>query len=137
MALEKTDSAISTAPYFIGFHLPDEPYGFMSNWYSCEFIIDGKKYNCTEQYMMEQKALLFGDTEIAKKIMNTNAPDEMQDLGQKPKGFDSVVWDGYKQLLVYKAVKAKFEQNTDLQEQLLNTGNARLAECSNSDINET
>jgi len=125
---------INTTQCFIGFHMPDEPYGFLSNWYMCEFSVDGKKYNCVEQCMMEQKALLFGDTDIAGKIMATSDQSEMQALGRQAKGFDSVVWNGHKQLIVYKALYAKFSQNADLKTKLLATGDARLAECSRSDL---
>lgn len=118
---------------FIGFHLTNEPFGFLSNWWPCRFQLDGKVYTCSEQYMMEQKALLFGDTETAEKIMNEEDPAEMQRLGRNASGLVPVVWDAYKQLIVYKALKAKFSQNYDLRAKLLATGHARLAECSRSD----
>ena len=47
----------------IGFHNPDEPYGFLSNWYLSEFTIDGITFSSMEQYMMYQKAVLFEDAE--------------------------------------------------------------------------
>jgi len=36
-----------------------------SQHHICKFYIEEKLYNCSEQWMMEQKALLFGHKEIA------------------------------------------------------------------------
>ena len=41
--------------------------GIYSQWYPSNFVIDGVEYNCAEQYMMHQKALLFSDEKIANK----------------------------------------------------------------------
>ena len=122
-----------TAPSAVLFHKPEEENGYLSNWYPCEFVIQGKKYCCTEQYMMEQKALLFGDTAIAQKIMETTDPQEMQTLGQAVSNFDQTAWNGMKQLIVYRATLEKFRQNPSLRQKLLETGNKLLVECSRSD----
>ena len=34
------------------FHLPEEPYGFLSNWYLSPFDLDGVHYTSMEQYIM-------------------------------------------------------------------------------------
>lgn len=39
----------------------EEPYGYLSQWYGCSFEHDGITYRSTENWMMYQKALLFGD----------------------------------------------------------------------------
>ena len=39
-----------------------------SNHYKSPFTLDGKVYNCVEQYAMEQKALLFNDRDTAKIV---------------------------------------------------------------------
>lgn len=98
-----------------------------------DFIVDGKTYNCVEQYMMEQKALLFGDKATADKIMSTTDQQEMQDLGRQAKGYNSRIWNGSKQLIVYKAVYEKFKQNPDLARQLLSIGDALPVECAKTD----
>lgn len=117
----------------IKFHIPNEENGYLSNWYLRDFSIDGKKYSCVEQYMMEQKALLFADFEIADKIMQTQDPQQMQNLGRMVKDFNPIVWDGRKQLIVYTGILSKFEQNPDLMAHLLSTGTAIFVECSRSD----
>lgn len=119
--------------HFIFFHDPDDENGYLSNWYIRDFIIDEKAYCCAEQYMMEQKALLFADFEAANKIMQTNDPQEMLALGRTVTTFIPVIWDGNKQLIVYHALMAKFEQNPDLYGRLTTTRTATLVECSRSD----
>ena len=115
------------------FHLVSEENGYLSNWYLRDFVIKGKKYCCVEQYMMEQKALLFGDTETASRIMQTSDQREIKQLGREASGFNEVLWDGNKQLIVYRGVRAKFEQNSDLRSRLISTGDAIPVECSRSD----
>lgn len=117
----------------IFFHNENTQYGYMSNWYACSFTIDNITYNCSEQYMMYQKALLFDDYECANKILNTKDPKKQQTLGRKANGFNPVIWDGMKQIIVYEACLAKFEQNEDIRKQLLDTGDAMLVEASGKD----
>ena len=83
--------------------------------------------------MMERKALLFGDKAAAEKIMQTQDQHTMQDLGRSVKPYVSQIWNGMKQIIVYRAVCAKFEQNPGLCRLLLSTGTAMLVECSHSD----
>ncbi len=35
----------------------------LSQWWPCSFEVDGVYYNCAEQFMMAEKARLFGDEE--------------------------------------------------------------------------
>lgn len=55
----------------IGFHNPDEEYGFLSNWYLSNFQIDGIMFSSMEQYMMYKKAVLFENMKIAEEILKT------------------------------------------------------------------
>ena len=124
------------APTFsqiVRFHRTEEENGYLSNWYLRDFELDGKIYCCVEQYMMEQKALMFSDFEMARKIMQTKDQQEMQDLGRTVRNFNSRIWDGQKQLIVYTGLLAKFGQNPDLSGRLIATGTATPVECSRSD----
>lgn len=44
-----------------------------SQWFKADFTVNGVQYTSAEQYMMHQKALLFGDQQIADKIMKTRS----------------------------------------------------------------
>ena len=101
-----------------------------SQWYPAEMFIDGQWYNCCEQYMMHQKALLFGDSEIAELIMNESNPKEQKKYGRMIKNFDKSVWDKNCLAIVYEGNLAKFSQNKDLKEEMLSTGNRIFVEAS-------
>ena len=117
------------------FHLPEEPFGFLSNWYMSDFELDGKKFNCNEQYIMYRKAMLLGDETTAKKIMDAQTPAEQQKLGQSAIGFNERLWHGMRQVVAARGLYAKFSQNKELRDQLLVTEDAFLVECAYTDLN--
>lgn len=113
-------------PYLTG----DITKSCFSQWYACEFAIDGVKYFTAEQYMMAQKALLFNDNETYAEIMNASHPKQFKTLGRKIAPFDEAVWNAAKKEIVVQGNLAKFEQNKKLKDFLLSTGNRVLAEAS-------
>ena len=117
----------------IGFHNPDEEYGFLSNWYLSDFTVSGIEFSSLEQYMMYQKAVVFKDEEIASQILKTNDVAEIKRLGRAVRNYDDHVWNGVRQIVVYEGLTAKFEQNENLKGLLKETGDAILAECAVKD----
>ena len=117
------------------FHLPDEPYGFLSNWYLSDFEIKGIKFNSNEQYIMYRKAEIFGDSQTAEAILNAKTPAEQQKLGQMAKGYNDTLWFGLRQVVTMRGLYAKFSQNEELKKKLLDTDEAFLVECAYSDLN--
>lgn len=115
------------------FHLPDEPYGFLSNWFTSPFDLDNVHYSSMEQYIMYQKCMLFGDHATANKILLTEDPSEQKRLGKLCAGYINGIWSGARQAIAIRGLLAKFSLNTDLRDQLLKTGNAYLVECAHSD----
>lgn len=115
------------------FHLPQEPYGFLSNWYKSSFELDGVLYSSMEQYIMYQKCVLFGDQATVKKVQLTDDPSEQQKLGKLCTGYINGIWAGARQAIAIRGLLAKFTQNADLKEQLLDTKDAYLVECAHSD----
>lgn len=117
----------------IGFHNPDEPYGFLSNWYQSDFTVDGVRYSSMEQYMMYKKAVLFEDADMAAQIMNTDDVVAIKEFGRNVSGYNDSVWNGMRQVIIYKGLLEKFRQNEDLLKALLDTGSNILAECAVKD----
>ena len=113
----------------ICFHNPDEEYSYLSNWYPSDFTVNGINFSSMEQYMMYQKALRFGDTKIADKILATDDVAKIKKLGREVQGYDDSVWNGVRQIIVYEGLTAKFSQNEDLKAKLLETKDVILAEC--------
>lgn len=123
----------NTAVSVICFHNPNEENGYLSNWYMSDFIVDGIKFSSMEQYMMYMKAVTFDDKESADKILGIINVEKIKELGRGVKGYNETVWNGVRQVIVYKGLLEKFRQNVDLREKLLSTGDATLAECAVSD----
>lgn len=104
--------------------------GIYSQWYEAPMTINGVLYRCAEQYMMHQKALFFGDHEIAEKIMLTSHPKDQKTLGRQIKNFNLDRWTKVCLGIVYKGNYAKFTQNEDLKKELLQTGDRIIVEAS-------
>jgi len=104
-----------------------------SQWHSCFFQVNDLAYSCAEQYMMHQKAIVFGDIESADKIMKAKTPREQKALGRKVRNFDAAVWEVEAKKVVYKANYAKFTQNKKLFDVLMTTDGTTLVEASTSD----
>lgn len=117
----------------ICFHNPYEMNGYLSNWYLSDFEIDGIKYTSMEQYMMYKKAILFNDDEIAQQILATSNVGKIKALGRSVKNYDDIIWNGLRQITVYKGLLEKFRQNDDLRKKLLDTKQNILAECAVQD----
>ncbi|HEU0030753.1 MAG TPA: NADAR family protein [Kofleriaceae bacterium] len=101
-----------------------------SQWYRCAFTADGHAFGCAEQYMMHGKALLFGDPEVAAKILAADHPRQHKALGRKVKNFDDAVWKREREAIVRAGNRAKFTQNAELRALLLATAGTTLVEAS-------
>ena len=95
---------------------------------------DGIVYNCCEQYMMYQKAMLFGDQTTAVKILSEPEPALQKDIGREVQHFDAKLWDQHKLGIVWYGNFLKFTQHADLNERLQATGNKILVEASPVDL---
>ena len=101
-----------------------------SQWYDSPFVVNSVTYRTSEHWMMAHKALLFGDIEVAEKIINCTKPGEAKDLGRSIKKFDEMLWQAERYSIVVKGNIHKFSQNIELKEFLLSTKNRILVEAS-------
>jgi len=104
-----------------------------SQWGMYPMTIDGLTYNCCEQYMMAEKARLFGDHEIESEIMKSHSPRDQKALGRKVKNFNLDKWNAHCRDIVYKGNLAKFSQNPKLYKMLMDTGSKWIVEASAED----
>ena len=104
--------------------------GPFSQWHLSDFVVNGKKFNCAEQFMMYSKATLFGDTTTAAKIMATKSPKEQKELGRQVANFYAPIWNNIAKQLVYMGNLAKFTQSITLLETLHATRDTLLVEAS-------
>lgn len=117
----------------ICFHNPNEENGYLSNWYMSDFTCDDVKFSSMEQYMMYQKAIAFNDYDIANDIMETDDVAQIKALGRKVRNYSDIIWNGMRQIVIYKGLLAKFQQNVDLKRMLFETGDSIIAECAVKD----
>lgn len=118
---------------FIFFHKPNEENGYLSNWYSSDFVVNNIHFSSMEQYMMYQKAICFKDTNTAENILKISDVSQIKALGRLVKNYDDNHWNGVRQIVVYEGLLAKFSQNDELKNQLKATKDAILAECAVQD----
>lgn len=107
--------------------------GPLSQWHPSNFIIGERDYYCAEQYMMHQKAILFGDHQSARKILSAINPAKQKAIGKQVCGFNESKWRSRREDIVYDGNLAKFSQNKGLRRKLFQTGNAILVEASPRD----
>ena len=114
---------------FIFFHM-----SWPSQWHKAPMRIDNVEYNCCEQFMMAQKAILFNDNKSLQLIMNTANPSEQKAIGRKVKNFKPKIWDKHKTQIIYNGNYAKFTQNKKLFKLLLSYSSDKIfVEASKSD----
>jgi len=101
-----------------------------SNWYPSIFTHNGITFSRGEQYMMYQKAIMFGDTNIAHAILLTGNPKEQKDLGRMVSNYNDTIWSEKRVEVMVEGLFEKFNQNPLLKEALLNTGDTILVEAS-------
>ena len=105
--------------------------GYLSQWFMCNFFDqDGTLYNCAEQYMMAQKAKLFGDIDAQNRIMESNDPDVQKKIGKEVKNFDEKSWKSAMKIIVTRGNLFKFTQNEKLKHAIIATGDKVLVEAS-------
>ncbi|MGA2496421.1 MAG: NADAR family protein [Tepidisphaeraceae bacterium] len=107
--------------------------GWPSQWHKSRFVIDGVQYNCAEQFMMAEKARVFGDGAATAEILASSNPREQKAIGRRVRGFDESTWNSVCRGIVCRANLAKYEQNAELCTILLATENRVIVEASPKD----
>jgi ribA/ribD-fused uncharacterized protein len=123
MAILIEDRITDTHVYFWG-----DPT--LSNWGPAPFTYKGKHFANSEQAFMWEKAMCFGDTEIANEILKTSNPKNAKDLGRLVKNYKEDIWATKRYKAMVDVCLAKFSQNKDRLETLLSTGDRILVEGS-------
>ena len=113
----------------IEFYSQRAAYGFFSNFSPHKIIIDGIEYPTTEHYFQCKK---FAGTEREWEIKKAKSPGQAATLGRARTHKSGVTlrkdWEEVKDDIMMTALKAKFTQHEDLQDYLLETGDAVLVE---------
>lgn len=119
---------------FVFFWKKDEPNGIFSNWSDHSIEDDGRIFKTLEHYLMYSKACLFEDYKTATEILKADGPLSAKHLGRKVKNFNETVWVANRHIIMQRGLQMKIEQNEDVKEALLATGNKLIAEASPYDM---
>jgi hypothetical protein len=119
-------------PQYHFFYSTSSPF---SNFHPAPFVDEqGNYFFCSEQYMMYQKAILFGDSETAKEILaEESEPKNCKRLGRRVQNFDDEIWGSNARRIVAEGVYFKFTQNPSMKKVLLETNNMKLVEAAPQD----
>lgn len=103
----------------------------LSNHYISPFMENNIQYNCSEQYLMVNKARVFKDPQAAAKIMQLDNPVQQKQV--RISNFNQAEWHKVAPDIMKKALMLKFSQNEKLKRVLLDTETKLIAEASPSD----
>jgi ribA/ribD-fused uncharacterized protein len=117
-----------------------------SNWYHSPFTFTAEQFKTTlgittpprkfenvEQGMMYGKAVLFGDVIVANKILKTDKPKIMRELGRQVKNYVEETWSALRYDYTKELIVEKFRQNDDLLQILKSTKDFILVEGASYD----
>lgn len=91
-----------------------------NQWFPSNFVDEnGRMYNCCEQYMMAQKAIVFGDDDTLQKILSEKNPSKIKKLGRIVKNYNQKIWNSKCQDIVFQGNLYKFTQNEKCRKFLL------------------
>ena len=104
-------------------------YHPLSNWYRCDVHYKDHTFGSVEQGYQWSKATFANDVTAASKLLYTTDPREAKDLGMNVKGLKHEAWNTKKDIIMRELVNTKFTDNLDLKNELLGTGDLKLAEA--------
>ena len=106
------------------------PTAILSHLYKVKFVVNNTPYNSVEQRLMSQKAVLANDKQAEDDIMGLHNTWEIKARGERVKVTKEYLDNRLP--IAGEANDAKFQQNTDLMEFLLETENLTLIEGATS-----
>jgi len=98
-------------------------YRFLSNFFPSPITLDGVQWPTAEHLFQAMKTR---DLEMREKIRQASTPGDAKSLGGQAKL--RAAWDIIRHRTMRVILKAKFEQNPELAQKLINTGNMELEE---------
>lgn len=114
----------------IKFYSVNDKYGEFSNFALYPIKLKGKVWQTSEHYFQAQK---FVGTDYENKIRKAPNPMKAAQLGRTRKVRLRKNWDNIKDNVMYDALKAKFEQHSELKKLLIETRTKKLIEHTEND----
>jgi len=112
------------------FYRPKGAYGEFSNFSPYPITVHGKTWPTSEHYFQAQK---FAGTDYEERIRLAKSPMIAARLGRSHAQPLRQDWKDVRDTVMREALRAKFEQHSQLKELLLRTRNAELVEHTKND----
>jgi ribA/ribD-fused uncharacterized protein len=110
----------------IEFSSKSPSYKELSNFHKAKMLLDGKEWPTVEHYFQAQK--FSSSPDYQETIRAAATPVKAKSLGASKEYPIRNDWDTYREEVMKKALKAKFEQNADLKQLLKSTEGKALVE---------
>lgn len=114
----------------INFYSTKDDYGCFSNFSRHRIFLKDKSWKTTEHYFQAQK---FAGTSHEEELRLADSPMEVAKMGRDRKRPLRKDWETVKDDIMREALRAKFTQNKELKNILLETGDAELVEHTKND----
>ena len=105
----------------------------LSNHHPAPFTYEQVRYSCSEQFIKRQEALLFNDVDAANDIMTETVPGKMMQRAKSIEGYQKDIWTNNIKKLCSPGILAKFQQNPECAQFLVETGDRRIGEAARND----
>ena len=103
----------------------------LSNWHTGKpIIINGRSYATLEQYIISEQALLFGDFDSYKIIMEEPDPQKCKKAGRNIKNYDENKWRAAFKEIIFRGAYMRALCDEEFAGALLATGDDVLIEAS-------
>lgn len=109
-------------------------YSPLSNHFPCTFVIDTVTFNCVEQYLAVQRAFLAKNKPLTRRVMGTNNPADHKTVLNILRSDQPDVWKERAETLIMTALRAKFLQNGNLAQFLMDTHPRLIGEASKNEM---
>ena len=107
----------------------------LSNFHPSEFTLDNTSFHSSEQFIQYTKAKFFKDNQTADRILSSTSPGECKAKAENITGFSKKKWDRSAKELCTPGIEAKFYQNEDLMNVLVNmTLNKTIIEATSDSV---
>jgi ribA/ribD-fused uncharacterized protein len=112
------------------FYSVSEPYGCFSNFARYPIKLDGELWATSEHYFQAAKFLNVSDRQAVQSTKSSLMAARIGRDRRRPIRAD---WNAIKDEVMMRALRAKFDQHSELRDLLISTGEAELIEHTKND----